>query len=289
MRGGFRPSAVREWRAVTRPQSVGWLGCLRWAPRRAVKRFPSAGSGVCAAAWKGGRRSSRLLRMAPDNRCDTVCWGQEDSQTSARASSAAHSRPGRRSASVEACPRPGCPSADSEEQRLVPHFCRACDICRPHGQGRHSARESRNPGHTEVSARLPCVASGSRYSRPGTTGSQTGGKQSARMRPTKGILVSWRGRTDPRAVTDSGQVGIGPIAQALRAGGFSRLELLCDGPADEAGAHMDWLRPQADRPIPRSSRTWLRCRAQRTSTPSTATRGRSPPRQWRTPTVKRGG
>jgi hypothetical protein len=62
----------------------------------------------------------------------------------------------------------------------------------------------------------------------------------------KGILVSWLGRTDVRAVTDGDQVGIGPIAQALRTGGFSRLELLCDCPADEAHAYMDWLRPQTE-------------------------------------------
>ncbi len=66
------------------------------------------------------------------------------------------------------------------------------------------------------------------------------------MRPMKGVLVSWLGRTDLRAVTDSDQVGVGPIAQALRTGGFSRLELLCDCPADEADTYREWLRPQIE-------------------------------------------
>ncbi len=66
------------------------------------------------------------------------------------------------------------------------------------------------------------------------------------MRPMKGILVSWLGRTDLRAVNDNDQVGLGPIAQALRTGGFSRLEVLCDCPADEVDSYMEWLRPQTE-------------------------------------------
>ena len=69
------------------------------------------------------------------------------------------------------------------------------------------------------------------------------------MRPMKGILVSWLGRTDLRAVSDSDQVGIGPIAQALRAGDFSRLDLLCDCSADEAETYVDWLWPQTEAKI----------------------------------------
>jgi len=59
-------------------------------------------------------------------------------------------------------------------------------------------------------------------------------------------LISWLGRTDLRAVTESAQVGLGPIAQAIRTGRFSRLELLCDYPPQEAEAYLDWLRPQTE-------------------------------------------
>jgi transcriptional regulator with GAF, ATPase, and Fis domain len=58
------------------------------------------------------------------------------------------------------------------------------------------------------------------------------------------ILISWLGRTDLRAVTESNQIGIGPVAQALATGRFDRLELLCDCTAEEADAYLTWLRPQ---------------------------------------------
>ena len=60
------------------------------------------------------------------------------------------------------------------------------------------------------------------------------------------ILVSWLGRSDQRAATESGHVGIGPIAQALRTGRFAGLELLCDCPTDETNTYLDWLRPQTE-------------------------------------------
>jgi transcriptional regulator with GAF, ATPase, and Fis domain len=66
------------------------------------------------------------------------------------------------------------------------------------------------------------------------------------MRPMKRVLVSWLGRTDLRAITESHQVGIGPIAQALGTGRFSRLDLLCDYAPDEADAYIDWLRAQTE-------------------------------------------
>ena len=66
------------------------------------------------------------------------------------------------------------------------------------------------------------------------------------MRVMESILVSWLGRTDLRAATESDQVGIGPIAPALRTGRFARFELLCDCPTDEADAYLDWLRPQTE-------------------------------------------
>jgi transcriptional regulator with GAF, ATPase, and Fis domain len=59
-------------------------------------------------------------------------------------------------------------------------------------------------------------------------------------------LISWLGRTDLRAVTQSDQVGIGPIAQALRTGRFSKLELLCDCAPEEADAYLEWLGPQTE-------------------------------------------
>jgi len=47
-------------------------------------------------------------------------------------------------------------------------------------------------------------------------------------------LISWLGRTDLGAVTETEQVGLGPVAQALHTGRFARLELLCDYAPDEA-------------------------------------------------------
>lgn len=41
-------------------------------------------------------------------------------------------------------------------------------------------------------------------------------------------LFSWLGKTDLRAVAESGHVGIGPVAQALQTGRFTSLDLLCD-------------------------------------------------------------
>ena len=58
-------------------------------------------------------------------------------------------------------------------------------------------------------------------------------------------LVSWLGKTDLRAVTESKQVGLGPIAQALQTARFFRLELLCDCSEEEAGAFLAWLKTQA--------------------------------------------
>ena len=62
----------------------------------------------------------------------------------------------------------------------------------------------------------------------------------------KCVLVSWLGRTDLRAVTESAQVGLGPIAQALDTGRFARLELLCDYQPREAAAYLDWLRARTE-------------------------------------------
>lgn len=57
-------------------------------------------------------------------------------------------------------------------------------------------------------------------------------------------LISWLGRTDLQARTQSDRVGLGPIAQAVGARGYARLELLCDYPQEEAEPYMGWLRAQ---------------------------------------------
>jgi hypothetical protein len=54
-------------------------------------------------------------------------------------------------------------------------------------------------------------------------------------------LVSWLGRTDLRAVTETDQVGLGPVAQALQTGRFDRLELLCDYTKDQTTPYLAWL------------------------------------------------
>ena len=59
-------------------------------------------------------------------------------------------------------------------------------------------------------------------------------------------LICWLGRTDVRAVSESAFVGVGPIAQAIRTGRFSRLELLCDCAPEEADAYLHWLEPQTE-------------------------------------------
>ena len=63
------------------------------------------------------------------------------------------------------------------------------------------------------------------------------------------ILVSWVGRTDLRAPTEGGTVGIGPVAQALKAGRFDRLELLCDYTTEEAAPYLAWLQCLGPTPV----------------------------------------
>ncbi len=62
-------------------------------------------------------------------------------------------------------------------------------------------------------------------------------------------LICWLGKTDLRAVTEPDQVGVGPVAQALQTGRFSRLELICDYGKDEAAPFLDWLKSQFTTPI----------------------------------------
>ncbi len=72
------------------------------------------------------------------------------------------------------------------------------------------------------------------------------GHQRSKIPDVTNTLISWLGRTDLRAVTESAQVGIGPIAQALRTGRFAKLELLCDCAPAETDAYLEWLGPQTE-------------------------------------------
>ena len=62
-------------------------------------------------------------------------------------------------------------------------------------------------------------------------------------------LISWLGRTDLRAVDETVQVGLGPIAQALQTSRFARLDLLCDYSPEEAAPYLAWLQTQAPTPV----------------------------------------
>lgn len=58
----------------------------------------------------------------------------------------------------------------------------------------------------------------------------------------KKILISWIGRTDLRAVTESNIIGLGPIAQAVQSIPLSHAVLISDYSEAEAGAYLAWLR-----------------------------------------------
>lgn len=68
----------------------------------------------------------------------------------------------------------------------------------------------------------------------------------------KKILISWIGRTDLRAVTEGEVVGLGPIAQAVRAISFDQIVLLNNFPEVEVTAYIRWL--QSIKNVPLSSR-----------------------------------
>ena len=57
----------------------------------------------------------------------------------------------------------------------------------------------------------------------------------------KKILISWLGRTDLRAVTEGDSVGLGPIAQAIRAVSFDQILLLNNFPEKEVKPYLRWL------------------------------------------------
>jgi transcriptional regulator with PAS, ATPase and Fis domain len=64
----------------------------------------------------------------------------------------------------------------------------------------------------------------------------------------KKILISWLGRTDLRAVTEGEIVGLGPIAQAVRALYFDQILLLNNFPESEVTPYLRWL--QSIKPVP---------------------------------------
>ena len=63
------------------------------------------------------------------------------------------------------------------------------------------------------------------------------------------ILLTWIGRTDLRAASGNPDAGLGPIAQAVRAGDYMEIHLINDFSASEAKAFVKWLAPQTDAKI----------------------------------------
>ncbi|MBN2887348.1 MAG: sigma-54-dependent Fis family transcriptional regulator [Chromatiaceae bacterium] len=54
------------------------------------------------------------------------------------------------------------------------------------------------------------------------------------------VLVSWIGRTDLNAASGKAEVGLGPIAQALKVRAFDRVLLLCNYPPEECESYRLW-------------------------------------------------
>lgn len=63
------------------------------------------------------------------------------------------------------------------------------------------------------------------------------------------ILMAWVGRTDLRAASESEQVGLGPIAQALESLNFSHIYLLNNYPDDEITLYISWLKSRTQASI----------------------------------------
>jgi transcriptional regulator with PAS, ATPase and Fis domain len=57
----------------------------------------------------------------------------------------------------------------------------------------------------------------------------------------KKVLVSWVGMTDLRAPTETAEIGIGPIAQAMESIQFDEAILISDHPKTEAQQYLGWL------------------------------------------------
>ena len=65
------------------------------------------------------------------------------------------------------------------------------------------------------------------------------------MPSVRKALVAWLGRTDLRAPTESDQVGIGPVAQALEARAFDDAFLLSDYQEALVAPYLKWLRARS--------------------------------------------
>lgn len=63
------------------------------------------------------------------------------------------------------------------------------------------------------------------------------------------ILVSWVGRTDLRAIDESAEIGLGPIAQAVSARSFSQTHLISDFQENENKRYTVWLKKQTTSPV----------------------------------------
>lgn len=65
----------------------------------------------------------------------------------------------------------------------------------------------------------------------------------------KKILISWIGRTDLRAVTESSSIGLGPIAQAVQSVPFSHVVLISNYPETESNSYINWLQTGKQQPV----------------------------------------
>jgi sigma54-dependent transcription regulator len=62
-------------------------------------------------------------------------------------------------------------------------------------------------------------------------------------------LVAWIGRTDLRAVEESDEIGLGPIAQAVSARSFEQIQLISNYPEDETKRFVAWLGKHTESPV----------------------------------------
>lgn len=63
------------------------------------------------------------------------------------------------------------------------------------------------------------------------------------------ILITWVGRTDLRAVTESDAIGLGPIAQAVSTRLFDQIHLISDYSDEETNLFADWLGGHTKSPL----------------------------------------
>lgn len=63
------------------------------------------------------------------------------------------------------------------------------------------------------------------------------------------VLLAWVGLTDLRAPTEEGEIGSGPIAQAVEAGRYDEVVLLSDHPKAQVDPYVRWLAARSGCPI----------------------------------------